>query len=140
METMCVRHLLCLAIPLGLCAMMAACLAPAGSELPPAPTLGSSIGATPAEPAATPSVSADSCADDAGCVMALRIDRCCPCPEVVPAGRLAQDRALVLYELGKDYGPLLPAECGKVVCAPCPLPGRPACQDGKCVEVQESGE
>jgi hypothetical protein len=81
----------------------------------------------------TPDPSLDACRVDADCVLAIRVDICCPCPEVTTHVRVQQAKAVQVYTPGRDYGPLQPASCANVACAPCPpLPEALTCDAGHC--------
>lgn len=55
-------------------------------------------------------------------VLGIQIDRCCSCPTKINQSTIGTD-GWVLYEQGRDYYELLPAQCRDDragVCAPCP--------------------
>jgi hypothetical protein len=81
----------------------------------------------------TPDPALDTCRSDGDCVLAVRVDGCCPCPEVATEARLRATPALEIFAPGRDYAPLLPTGCGQVACAPCPpAPQGAVCSAGRC--------
>ncbi len=81
----------------------------------------------------TPAASPNTCKDDRDCVLALRIDVCCSCPEITTQARLQTTPGLVEYIPGRDYGSLRPAMCARVNCSPCPPhPAGALCTSGEC--------
>ncbi len=81
----------------------------------------------------TPDLALDACNLDSDCVLAIRVDVCCPCPEITTQVRARETKGVEIYTPGRDYGPLLPADCAHVACAPCPpLPAGVECSAGQC--------
>lgn len=70
----------------------------------------------------TPDPTLDTCRVDSDCVLALRIDICCSCPEVTTLARVKATRGVEVYVPGRDYGSLRPEKCSLVDCPPCPSP------------------
>jgi hypothetical protein len=82
---------------------------------------------------ATPTPKRDDCRAEADCALALRIDACCPCPELASRAWISHTAWFVLYEPGRDYRPLLQDKCAEVACAPCePPPAELVCRSGEC--------
>lgn len=81
---------------------------------------------------------ADECKDASDCVVAVDLGGCCACPRVLPRITLDGIR-FVVYESGKDYSRMLPAECRNAVCSPCGPFGSAACQSGKCMNAPICG-
>ncbi|MBU0576490.1 hypothetical protein KJ654_02410 [Patescibacteria group bacterium] len=52
-------------------------------------------------------------------VLAIQINTCCSCPTKVFSALIGTD-GWVVYEKGKNYSRLLPEECDRVDCQPCP--------------------
>ena len=78
------------------------------------------------------------CQDSSDCVVAVNLGGCCACPRVLPRTSLDSSK-FVVYESGKDYSSMLPAECKNAVCSPCGPVGSAICQSGKCVNVPVCG-
>jgi len=73
------------------------------------------------------------CRENAECVLVLRTNSCCSCPEVMGQTSLLTGDPLVLYEPGQSYGDLLPERCANVACETCLPPPIPICgDDGRC--------
>jgi hypothetical protein len=86
--------------------------------------------------APTPDPALDLCTVDNDCLLAIRVDRCCPCPELATRAQVEADEGLEVYIEGVNYAPFLPEACSEAVCGPCqPLPAAVACQDGRCRPV-----
>ncbi|MDD3648022.1 MAG: hypothetical protein PHS44_06020 [Candidatus Dojkabacteria bacterium] len=83
--------------------------------------------------------SSGECFSDSDCMIVIRIDECCACPEAVAKSELTSDSKLLAYFPGKNYSSLLPEECYLVDCAPCPEMGKSAgCDLGSCQLVSVS--
>jgi hypothetical protein len=80
------------------------------------------------------------CRETADCVLAVRIDSCCTCPEVTSRAAAVADDAIVLYEEGLNYGELLPATCADVDCEACGPPPVPVCAPTGVCRAQRSVE
>lgn len=73
------------------------------------------------------------CRQDTDCILAIRLDQCCRCPEVVAQQALADNKSLTQFKYGQDYSPEKTIDCRGVVCSPCePLHGSPICLEGQC--------
>lgn len=81
----------------------------------------------------TPKPLLDTCKTDADCVLAIRIDVCCSCPEVTTQACVQATKGVEIYVPGRNYSSLLPARCAQVDCSPCPPPPASAiCRLGRC--------
>lgn len=81
----------------------------------------------------TPNPSLDTCQADSDCVLAIRVDVCCSCPEVTTQARVRATEGVEIYIPGRNYGTLRPAICAQVGCSPCPpLPAGAICRSGQC--------
>lgn len=80
------------------------------------------------------------CRVDLDCVLVIRTDSCCSCPEVMSRASLLSAEPLILYEPGQSYGDMLPDACANVACESCLPPPIPICgDDGRC-KAQSSPE
>jgi hypothetical protein len=83
------------------------------------------------------------CESDSDCVLGLRLDKCCACPEAFSILEINADPNIVLYEEGKDYSDLRKIDCKNVQCAPCPpiQQIKVACKNKRCITVlQQPGK
>jgi len=74
------------------------------------------------------------CTKDSDCVLGMRLDSCCPCPEAFHNDEINSNSNIVIYEEGKNYNELRTVECGKILCKPC-APyhlTNAVCTDSKC--------
>jgi|GEM_PF-1429461 len=77
------------------------------------------------------------CQADNDCVFAIRLDRCCACPEAISRQALKNDKKLVEYEFGKDYSQPLKEKCRLIACSPCAPLWNVLCDSGNCKGVYE---
>ncbi len=54
-----------------------------------------------------------------GQVVGIQTNTCCSCPTVISSSEIGSD-GWILYETDKNYSSLLPDECKRADCAPCP--------------------
>lgn len=88
---------------------------------------------TPSSITQIPTLSLNSCQTDIDCVLAIRVNICCSCPEVATQAFVQANRGIEIYIPGKNYGSLRPAECATVDCPTCPpAPASPVCILNKC--------
>jgi hypothetical protein len=62
------------------------------------------------------------CKEVADCVLAIRVDKCCSCPEVVSQTELKANLSLVAWEANKDLSSQRLLDCTSVYCNECPQP------------------
>lgn len=74
------------------------------------------------------------CKKTADCVLAIRVDKCCSCPEAVSQTELKANSSLVAWEAGKDYSGQKLLDCGGVYCSDCsePIPPTVECIEDLC--------
>ena len=74
------------------------------------------------------------CSKDSDCALGIRTDQCCAMPQAFHRDRINADPNIVLYEEGKDYSSLLPANCKNVQCMPLPpfKSIKAICQNNSC--------
>lgn len=95
--------------------------------------LGAACGKSSSSALDTPNPSLDTCQADSDCVLAIRVDVCCSCPEVTTQARVRATEGVEIYMPGRNYGRLRPAICAQVGCSPCPpLPAGAICRSGQC--------
>lgn len=75
------------------------------------------------------------CESDGDCALAIRLDRCCSCPEAIDRYAIKKDKNLREYILGKNYSDEIRLDCQKFNCAPCALGEKAICQEGRCQKV-----
>jgi hypothetical protein len=80
------------------------------------------------------------CRETADCVLAVRIDTCCACPEVMSRAAAEGSDTILLYEEGLSYGELLPEPCASVDCEACGPPPVPVCTAAGLCRAQRSVE
>lgn len=80
------------------------------------------------------------CRETADCVLAVRIDTCCTCPEVMSRAAAEGNDAVVLYVEGLNYGELLPQSCANVDCEGCGAAPVPVCTAAGVCRAENSVE
>ena len=80
------------------------------------------------------------CNQDSDCVLAVRLDKCCSCPQAALRTEIVKDENLVEYEFGKDYSKEKKVDCQDVVCVPCVFWNKAICEAGKCKAIFEKPE
>ncbi len=60
-----------------------------------------------------------SCKVDNDCIIGIRLDTCCSCPQIYSKKDVDRNPNLIVYESGKDYSSLRTVFCGRVLCEPC---------------------
>lgn len=79
-----------------------------------------------------PSSEVGRCLADSDCVLALRLDECCGCPQAVSRTVLKADKNLIEFKPGEDYSLKRKTDCQDLVCKPCEFLGKAICESGKC--------
>lgn len=73
------------------------------------------------------------CQERRDCVLGIRIDECCDCPDAYLKGEVENDLGLVIYEPRKDYRRLKPRSCRQVYCSACSFYDKAyCCSEGAC--------
>lgn len=73
------------------------------------------------------------CNQDGDCVLAIRLNTCCSCPQAISRQVLLKNKSWVEYEFGKDYSQEKRKSCQNVQCKPCSSPEQGlVCLSGHC--------
>jgi hypothetical protein len=79
----------------------------------------------------TPNPSSE-CYTDGDCVLAIRVDVCCSCPEVTTKARIRDTEGIEIYIPGSEYGSLRPMWCIWATCRSCSSLTGVVCKSGEC--------
>lgn len=95
--------------------------------------IGKEQGRPPPSISPSPAPVSFQCTLDSDCVLALRLDQCCSCPEVTSRQALLGNQNLIEFKFGEDYSSRKTIDCSNIVCEPCVPPhGSPFCLKGQC--------
>ncbi|MFC1711565.1 hypothetical protein ACFLZ1_03195 [Patescibacteria group bacterium] len=72
------------------------------------------------------------CSKNSDCMLVVRLDKCCSCPQVILKDKFIKSSILVEYKHSKDYSGSKTVDCENVDCFPCFPAQSAACEEGVC--------
>ncbi len=79
------------------------------------------------------------CQEKKDCILAVRIDRCCDCPDGYLKAVVEADPGLEVYDSRQDYRRLRPKGCRQILCPACAFYTHAFCCDGECQGINLQG-